>query len=286
MSRGCLIFAYDGTLDYGSQAVLAATLASKHLQVPVSVVTDQATEDSMRSKFNQLPFDKIIKIDNNSNNYRALGNGVDSERIPTQFKNNNRSSAYDLTPYDRTLVIDSDFLIFSNELDKYWDSRHDFLITPGMLDLQETSVSSKGYKLSPYTIDMLWATNLMFSKTDETKLLFDLVEYIKENYQYYAGLYEFSSGSYRNDFAFSVACHIMSGHGADKWHGELPVPLLHTDLSELVNIKDNGQLTFLLKDRTKLDNFVLSNSYQQDIHMMNKQDILSNIDKFMELANV
>jgi hypothetical protein len=286
MSRGCLIFAYDGTLDYGSQAVLAATLVNKHLQVPVSVVTDQATEDSMRSKFNHLPFDKIIKIENNSNNYRSLGNGVDSERTLAQFKNNNRSSAYDLTPYDRTLVIDSDFLIFSNELGKYWDNRHDFLITPGMLDLQETSVSSKGYKLSPYTIDMLWATNLMFSKTDETKLLFDLVEYIKENYQYYAGLYEFSSGSYRNDFAFSVACHIMSGHGADKWHGELPVPLLYTDLSELVNIKDSGQLTFLLKDRTKLDNFILSNSYQQDIHMMNKHDILSNIDKFMELANV
>lgn len=43
MKKGCLIFAHDGSIDYGSQAVLAAKLAIKHLGVPVSLVTDADT---------------------------------------------------------------------------------------------------------------------------------------------------------------------------------------------------------------------------------------------------
>jgi len=284
MTKGCLIFAHNGTIDYGSQAVLAAGLASKHLGVPVSLVSDIATVDDIKSKFDSLPFDQIIIINKPSvTNYRYLTDGVTSQKHLIEFNNSNRNSAYDLTPYDRTLVIDSDFLIFSDVLNQYWEDTNDFLITPGMYNPFEEQYRPTEYILNPSSINMLWATNIMFSKTPEVKLVFDLVEHIREEYVYYAGLYEFSPDKYRNDFAFSVACHIMSGHGTNQWHGELPVPVLYDDNSELANIRSD-QLTFVSKDQHSPNNYFLSRCKNQDVHVLNKFSILANIQSLMELV--
>jgi hypothetical protein len=280
MTQGCLLFAHNGTLDYGSQAVLAAKLAIKHLKVPVSLVTDQSTLDSINSKFDgPLPFDQIILVDRPlATNFRKL-KGIDGL---VEFNNGNRSSAWDLTPYDRTLVIDTDFLIFSDRLNQYWDSSYDFLITPGMLELQEELVSAKEHKLSDTTINLLWATNIMFTKCPETKLIFDLVNYIRQEYQYYANLYDFYGGQFRNDFAFSIACHILSGHGGDPIYGELPVPLFFIDSDNILDVKENGQINFLIQTR-RLEP-LLVRTLDQDVHIMNKQSILDNLEKFMRLA--
>jgi alpha-N-acetylglucosamine transferase len=129
MTRGCIIFAYDGEIDYGSQAVVAAKLVQRHLGVPVSIITDVDTYESIQTKFNQLPFDKIILTDiPNDKNKRILSNGTRSSNL-ISFVNGNRNHAWELTPYDRTLVIDSDFLVLSNVLNQYWDVDYDFLIT-------------------------------------------------------------------------------------------------------------------------------------------------------------
>ena len=129
---------------------------------------------------------------------------------------------------------------------------------------------------------MLWATNIMFSKTSETKILFDLVEHIKAEYQYYAGLYQFYPHQYRNDFVFSIACHIMGAHGLERWHGELPIPLLFKDTDKIINIRSNGQLTILLEH---LDAHYVSKTIDQDVHFMNKYSLLDKLDQLMELAN-
>jgi hypothetical protein len=283
MNKGCLLFAHDGDIDYGSQAVLAARLAIKYLAVPVSLVTDRETLSNIKTKFNQLPFDQIVIVEKPKNtNTRSLANGDD--RVTIQFINSNRSTAYDLTPYDRTLIIDTDFLIQSDTLEKYWNSPDLFLITPEMRDLTYLGSPSKDFYISQFSIQTLWATNIMFTKCPEVKILFDLVEHIKENYNYYAVLYNFPHQQYRNDFAFSIACHIMSCYGIDKWYGELSSPILIRDSDSLCQIKNN-QLTFLIKDYNKQDNWILLSTQDQDIHFMNKLNLLENLDKLMELAN-
>jgi hypothetical protein len=284
MNKGCLIFAHNGTIDYGSQAVLAAKLANKHLGVPVSIVTDAETVADLHSKFETLPFDQIIIIDKPTvTNYRYLTNGITDQRHLLEFNNGNRNSAYELTPYDRTLLIDSDFLIFSDTLNQYWDDPKDFLITPGMFNPHEGKFGPKDYFLNPVTINMLWATNIMFSKTPEVKILFELIDHIREEYVYYSNLYEFSSDKFRNDFAFSVACHIMGAHGLDPWHGELPVPILYDDCSEFLTINQD-QLTFISKDQTRLDTYLLTLCKGRDVHVLNKFSILENLEKLLELA--
>ena len=270
MKCGCLLFAHDGSIDYGSQAVLAAKLASKHLGVPVSLISDKDTILALNDKFDQLPFDQIITVSKPDNtNKRLLGNET------MDFINGNRNTAWELTPYDRTLIIDTDFLIFSDKLNDYWSLPEDFLICGGMLNFRE----AEEYVISKYSIPMLWATNIMFSKTHETKILFDLVDYIKQEYQYFAGVYEFDARQYRNDFAFSIACHIMSAHGLDAWHGLLPSPIMYKDTDQLIKV-DKQHLVVLLEGQTKY----LMKSSGQDVHMMNKRDILDNLDNLMELA--
>jgi len=276
MKCGCLMFAHDGTIDYGSQAVLAARLAKKHLDVPVSLVSDHDTISNIRKKFANLPFEHIIEIAKPSNNnIRFLGGET------LEFLNTSRSSAYDLTPYDRTLLIDTDFLIFSNQLSKYWDVDKEFLITPGMLEITK-DVNPCGYRVSPNTIEMLWATNIMFSKTPDVKMIFDLVDYIKEEYEYFSHLYEFDAVQFRNDYAFSIACHILSGHGCEPVHGTLPVPVFYIDKDRIVGIQSNDQITFLVDNNSKP---IVSKCQGQDVHIMNKRDLLAHLDKLMELTN-
>jgi hypothetical protein len=280
MNKGCLLFAHNGTLDYGSQAVLAARLAKKHLGVPICIVTDIDTMNAMTDRFKgDLPFDQMVIVEKPEvTNFRKM-NGVNGV---VEFNNSNRSSAWDLTPYDRTLIIDTDFLIFSDKLNDYWNSSYDFLITPGMAELQEEFVKPTDHKLSETSINLLWATNIMFTKNQETKLIFDLVSFIKQNYSYFSHLYEFLTDQYRNDFAFSIACHILSGHGMDPIHGELPVPLFFIDTDEIIDVKENGQINFLLK--TRLQKSLLAKCIGQDVHIMNKKSLIENIDKFLELV--
>lgn len=282
MKNGCLLFAHDGNIDYGSQAVLSAALVKKYLNVPVSLVSDKKTVENINLKFKNLPFEHIIEIEKpNSNNQRRLYDAESKDYKIFNFINSNRHSAYALTPYDRTLVIDTDFLIFSDNLSKYWNS-DEFFISPGMLSLQDDSTNPKEHKVGPYSIDMVWATNIIFSKNEETKIFFDLIEYIKQEYYYYSNLYEYHPGQYRNDFVFSVACHIMSGHGLDPWHNELPVPLFFDDRCEILKIKSSGDITFLIEQQ---DRYILSRSHLQDVHVMNKKSLLENIDQLLKLAN-
>jgi hypothetical protein len=132
---------------------------------------------------------------------------------------------------------------------------------------------------------MVWATNIMFTKNQQTKLIFDLVEHVKENYRYYGRLYDFDSTQYRNDFAFSVACHILSGHGCDKCYDTLPSPIFIRDVDQLIDV-NSDRLLFLLKDYNKPDNYNLLKTAGQDIHLMNKRCLLENLDKLLELSNV
>jgi hypothetical protein len=284
MTQGCLIFAYNGDIDYGSQAVVAAALAQKNLKVPVSVVTNIATHKAMTKKFTTLPFDKIILTDApNTKNLRKLNNGQKSATL-ISFANGNRSSAWELTPYDRTLIIDSDFLVLSNTLSQYWDSKESFLINPGMIDLTQIDKDPKDYLISNYSIKLLWATNIMFSKNAEAKLAFDLAIHVKENYAYYAAQYHFDPVQFRNDYAFSIACHILGGHGTAQWHGELPCPVFIRDVDDIHAIT-NEQITFILKDYTKPDNSLITHTKQQDVHIMNKHSIIDNLPALLTLAD-
>ena len=288
MTRGCLIFAHNSKdIDYALMSIIAGSLAKKYLKVPVSLVTDTATIDWLKqsqqySKAESV-FDKIIEIKEiDYNNSRRLHDGTDSSLVP--FLNGTRSLAYDLTPYDRTLLLDSDFLIFSDRLNSYWDYDESVLISTAMNDICDPS--RQGYQdryISDTGIKLYWATTVMFSKDEYGKAFFNLVNYIKENYKTYSDLYGFFEYKrYRNDISFSIAKHIMDGFMTSN-DASLP-PILTTMDRDILYKNVKEKLIFLVTP-TLDEKYCAVSTLGIDIHIMNKQSIIRNADELMEVAN-
>lgn len=285
MNKGIVIYAHNNRkVDYALMAVIAGGLAKKNLGVPVSIITDQSTVEWMQQsgiyeKADAL-FDKIILVDRPiTDNQRRLHDGVSEDIVP--FLNSNRTSVWDLTPYDRTLLIDSDYLIFSNHLNEYWDVDQDVMIGESINDINEQY--RMGYHdryVSDTGIKLYWATTVMFTKNERSKFFFDMVSYVKENYSFYADLYRFDSKQYRNDISFSVAKHIIDGFETSDQH-MLPPVLTAIDRDVLYEVKDN-KLTFLI-------NYSLGTAFcaavinNLDVHVMNKQSIYRNKDQLLDL---
>jgi hypothetical protein len=286
MKCGALIFAHNNRdVDYALMAVISAGLVKKNLQVPVSLVSDESTIEWMKTSniYDKAVevFDQIIQVEKPiTNNYRNLHDGTNKKNVP--FVNSNRASAYDLTPYDRTLLLDSDFLIFSNRLSAYWEVDEDVLIAESMLDIYDQN--RKGYHdnyISDTGIHMFWATTVMFTKNENGKRFFDLVNYVRENYQYYGDLFRFDTRQYRNDIAFSVANHILYGFKTNK-KISLPNLLTAIDKDVLHSVDENGKLIFLVNINLN-DKFCAAAIKDIDVHVMNKESIVRNADSLLRL---
>lgn len=286
MTKGALVFAHNSKdVDYILLALVSAGLCKKHLSVPVSLVTDASTLDWAKQSniYDTVvaTFDKIIEVARpRTDNYRNLQDGVDSKTVP--FVNTNRSSAWDLTPYDRTLLIDSDYLIFSNKLNEYWDVDQSFLIGRSMLDIcDQPRVGYHDVFVSDTGPNLYWATTVMFTKNSESKLYFDTVNYIRDNYQYFADLYRFDPRQFRNDIAFSIAKHMLEGFLEDQLIN-LP-PILTTQGHDVLHeVCDNGKLKFLI-NTDLLHNQILASITGVDVHIMNKQSIVRNKERLLAL---
>lgn len=284
MSNGVLIFAHNSReVDYALMSIISAGLAKKHLQVPASLVTDKFTIEWMHtskifSKASEV-FENIIEVEKpKTDNVRILHDGNTNKTVP--FTNSNRSSAFDLSPYNRTLLLDSDFLIFSNRLSHYWEKEESVLISSAMNEITDQRKGFADVWVSETGVPLYWATNVMFSKNKEAKTFFDLVEYIRLNYNYYSDLFRFNPTQYRNDISFSVAKHIMNGFETDR-NSDLP-PILTTFDKDLIHSVETNGIRFLLNTAAENDTTI---SYIQDtdIHVMNKQSIVRNADKLLEL---
>lgn len=282
MTKGVLLIAHDnGLIDYAALAILSASLAKKYLSVPVSVIADQETVDSIHAKIgleNNI-FDKIITVEKPSMiNPRVIFH--DNEYKTMAFVNQDRSSAWQLTPYKRTLLIDADFLILSNRLGKYWDYECDFLIAQEATDILGTRMGLGDTRISDIGPILCWATTVMFTKNSRTEAIFDLINFIKDNYFYYSELYRFPIKTYRNDIAFSIAKHIIDGFCTLPNSG-LPPVLTMMDKDVLCKIKDRS-LKFIIDDNTNGN--LLVDISDRDIHFINKKTILDNYESLMDLT--
>ena len=285
MTKGILIFAHNGPeIDYGIMSIIAGGLAKKNLGLPVSLVTDKWTiawlkESNMYSTAESV-FDKIIEIEKpRTKNTRTLHDGFYSKTIP--FVNSNRFSVWDLSPYDQTLLIDSDYLIFSNRLNEYWNTEASVMLGHSMNDITGERSGILYQRVSETGVHMFWATTVMFTKNEESRFFFKLVDYIKDNYRYYADLFRFNPKQYRNDIAFSIAKHIMNGYETEFVYS-LP-PILTVFDKDILQEVANNKLTFLIDKPLNCGSFWAATTQGVDVHIMNKQSIIRHKEKLLEL---
>ena len=285
MTQGIILYAHNNrTVDYALMAVIAGGLAKKNLQVPVSLITDASTIAWMKESniFNQAEglFDHIITVERPAtDNQRRLHDGQTGQMIP--FINTNRNTAWELTPYDRTLLIDSDFFILSNSLGEYWDVDADVMLGNAINDIYDDSrVGYLDRHVSDTGVKMYWATTVMFSKNANAKLFFDTVNYVKENYSQFADVFRFDSRQFRNDIAFSVAKHILDGY---QQYDALSLPPVLSSLDKDILHGVNGNTLTFLVDYKLINSYCAASISNIDIHIMNKQSVIRNKQALLEL---
>ena len=286
MKKGALIFAHNNReVDYALMALISGGLVKKNLNIPVTLVSDESTIAWMKEsgiyEKSQEVFENIFTVEKPSyENKRKLYDGVDYD-LMVPFVNSNRTSAWDLTPYDKTLLIDSDYLIFSDGLNEYWDI-DDVLIASSMNDITEQrKVGYLDRYVSETGVHLYWATAVMFSKNEQGKAFFDMVSYVKENYSYYGDLFRFSTAQYRNDISFSVAKHILSGFETSL-ATSLPPILTTLDRDVLYDVDESGKMTFLISANFD-QNYCAATLKGVDVHIMNKKSLVRNAEKLLRL---
>ena len=105
MTVGALLFAFDSEIKYTKLAVECAKRIKQYLDIPVTLVTNIKLDTDIFE--NQI---LVTKPDGKNKRYWTDTGAV------TSWYNFGRNSAIDLTPYDRTLLIDIDYIVNSNTL--------------------------------------------------------------------------------------------------------------------------------------------------------------------------
>lgn len=276
-SKGVLVIARNNQyIDYVKQAAYLAARVKTHLGLPTSIVTD-----SMLYLEDQFPgvFDNVIPLEyTNDSNYRLYFDGALSKEV-ANFKNSMRADAYDLSPYDQTLLLDTDVVVCNDLFKQCFDSVNDFQLYRNATDISNVRSEIEFDYISDYSVDFYWATCVFFRKTDTNKIFFDLVKHVYDEWEHYRRVYQLSSKLFRNDFAFSIAIHIMNGFRSGNFASPMPGKLLYvTDRDILWNI-DQDNLMILVEKENHLGEYTPIRTSGQTVHVMNKTSLTRVIDE-------
>ena len=273
MTRGVLIFAQNNSeIDYTQIAIYSAKHVKQHLNVPVTLVTENREYLFENYASDAEVFENIIDVASEFSQKRQFNDGAVSAKI-LHWKNFSRSDCYDISPYDETLVIDADFIINSDNLNKIWNSEHDFSIYKNSYDLAHwRDTSAFGY-LNQYSVPFYWATVFYFKKTPATSAFFKVIQHIRANWTYYKLLYSIDAKAFRNDFAFSIAIHIFNGGVDSLFANPLPGKLYYTLDKDMLHSAKGTSMQFLIEKQQKHGEYTLLKTNNLDVHVMNKYSL-------------
>lgn len=267
MSRGVILFAFNSPkYNYYTMAEYTAKRINHFLNLPVTVVTDNTSLPADP----KYVFDKTILVEPDKNNIREY----------TVWINKGRYQAFDLSPYDETIVVDTDYMVNSSKLLKTFDTYDDFCCHDTTTFLMHPKAPQE--VLSAYSFKTLWATVMTFKKTKRAKQIFECLEMVQKNYDHYANIHSFISNVYRNDYALTLALRIANGHTLLK-HDIIPWNLIHVGKNTSVHADStdnfNTEYTVMYDNwqRGKLRKEFITIK-DLDFHVMNKEN-------FVELMN-
>jgi hypothetical protein len=248
MTTGAVIFARNNEhIDYVAMAEWSAQNIARHLGIPTHIITDSAPSDNAR-------------------HFTDVGT--------VTWHNLNRMDAYRLSPWDRTLVLDADYVVATNQLRSVIDCDEDFLAHRWAYDVTGCNTFEGLNWFGFVDMPMWWATVMVFNKSKSAELIFDAMAMIRDNWTHYRNIYKNSVATYRNDHALSIALGIVNGHTLD--HAGIPW--------SLASLTPEHDLTQLGQDRYRVD-FVNPEGQtrwielRQDFHAMGKRqlgDIVAN----------
>tara|TARA_R110002074_G_scaffold35457_3_gene96773 strand:- start:19427 stop:20263 length:837 start_codon:yes stop_codon:yes gene_type:complete len=270
-TNGILLFAKNNKdFNYIKQAQVSAMLAKHYLNVPVAIVTsvDECSEDLSM-------FDVVIdwKAKVEEINLRPMY--VDGKFKPVQWHNLDRLTAYELSPFDETILIDTDYLIQNDVLNTVWGN-----IEP-MLMNTHTRIPAK-HQQHVYELvvqdgfsKVHWFTVMYFRKCQTTEDWFNVAKYVRENYDFYKNTFRIPYQYFRNDITAAIASHLIGGF-RDDYIKPLPIRQINSfNMEKILQVKKDSILI-----ETETIPALMKNT---NVHMLNKQSIEEHYDTFMEI---
>jgi len=242
MTTGVVIFARNNEhIDYEAMARWSADNIERHLGIPTHIVTDHAPNDNAR-------------------HFTDVGT--------VTWYNHNRMDAYQLTPWDRTLVLDADYVVASDQLRSVLEADQDFLAHRWAYDVTGCNDFAGLNWFGANRMPMWWATVIMFRRSRHAELIFESMRMIRDNWTHYRNLYKNTTATYRNDHALSIALGIVNGHTLN--HAGIPWAL--------ASLTPEHRLTQLDQDCYRVDFVNTENKprwieLRQDFHAMGKQQL-------------
>lgn len=295
MTRGILMFGLNNhSMDYLKLCIINALFIHQNMgpDLPITVITSEFSLTWEWAVKNRALIDEQVSLVvlekdgglSNSTNTRIFRDTQYYTRHDT-FLNANRVDALSLSPYDETLLLDCDYLILSDSLNGVWGSVEDFLMTKEGIHLGHGKFDHTEWRLNPYGIRNYWGGVIYFQKTERVQMIFDLVTQVKSNWRFYSLVYGFPSDLYRNDFAFSIAIHMLSGFQENDDIRPIPdSPILNSiDKDQLIDVVGSSQLIFFVKNLADTWSFSLQRISGINVHVTNKLALLNLANKILKV---
>ena len=264
MTTGVLIFAYNNEqIDYLAMANWSAKNIRRHLNLPVCVVTNVPIPKEYR-------FEQSVYAKTEGKDTRSFGD-IDGR---VTWYNGNRSDAYSLSPWSKTLVLDADYVVASDQLKTLTELNHNFIAHKTAYDVTGKNDFNDLNNFGRHKMPMSWATVMMFKRSAQAEMIFECMQMIKQNWNHYVRLYGVSRSTFRNDFALSIALNIVNGHVKHQFS----IPW------KLASVAHEHKLTQLSADEYRVDYKNVDGKAQWvkvtgDFHAMGKKhlgDIVAN----------
>jgi len=170
MTKGIVVLAQNNENDdYVEQACLLAMSLNTHNTTPISLITN----DNVPEEYINL-FDKIIPI--------PFGDSADK----SEWKVENRWKIYHASPYNETIVMDTDMLVLQN-IDTWWDflSKYEMYFTSSVLTYKGNPADTSYYRKTfiQNNLPNLFAGFHYFKKCDFAQEFYTWLELVVNNWE-------------------------------------------------------------------------------------------------------
>ena len=270
MSKGYFAIVQNNSdTDYLSQAYqLALSLKSTQSTINnLSIMVDEPTKKLITGKHRRV-FDHIVDIP------------WEDDASQAEWKVNNKWKIYYATPYDETVLLDTD-MVFPCDVSHWWPilAQQDFWATTNVKTYRGEDVDSDYYRktFTENNLPNIYNAFMYFKKSEVSSEIFKMAEIIFHNWQRFYHLY-LKSGTrpkhVSGDVVFALAINIL-GYEHLATRKNLP------DIPTFVHMKSELQgVTGMPTDWSQRldtiwsspDNLVIGNFKQQyPFHYVNKE---------------
>ena len=191
-----------------------------------------------------------------------------------QFNNSNKHKIYQYSPFEKTLLLDIDYIVKTDILLKYFDSEHPVCMFDNATTVRNEEPALEERFLYDAGIKMWWSTVVYFDRSDFSKLFFDTWSHVAENYEFYQYLYNFPSKLFRTDYCVSIAVHILAGmQDTQLLLGNFDDTALMnmSQKDDIIEVRNDNEWLMVAHDPKEVWKHILVKSSNQDIHVMNKR---------------